>query len=93
MMHLNINSIRANGDSLLSFLSTLNHKFDNIRLTEARLVDLQQTDAVFQNYTSNYSNRVNRRGYGAAIFLLTNIISEFMNSLTVILPHIEAVFR
>ena len=49
VMHLNINSIKANGDSLLSFLSTLNHKFDIICLTETRLGDLEQADAVFQN--------------------------------------------
>ena len=92
VMHLNINSVRANGDSLLSFLSTLNHKFDIICLTETRLGDLEQADAVFQNYTSYYSNRLNRRGGGAAIFILTSITSEPMTNLTVNLPHIEAVF-
>ena len=46
----------------------------------------------FKNYTSYYSNRVNRRGGGAAIFILTSIISEPMTNLTVNLPHIDAVF-
>ena len=54
--------------------------------------DLEQADAVFQNYTSYYSNRVNRPGGGAAVFILNSIISEPMTNLTVNLPHIEAVF-
>ena len=90
VMHLNIDSVRANGDSLLSFLSTLNHKFYIICSTEIRVGDLEQADAVFENDTSYSSNRVNRRGGGAEIFILTNIISELETNLTVNLPHIEA---
>ena len=40
VMHLNINSVKANSDTLLSFLSTLNHKVDIICLTETQLGDL-----------------------------------------------------
>ena len=61
-MNVNINSVRANADSLLRFLSTLNHKIDIICLTETRLGDLEQANAVFQKYTSYYLNRVNRCG-------------------------------
>ena len=43
-------SIRAKGDSLLSFSSKLNLKFNIICLTETRLTDLEQPDSVFQNY-------------------------------------------
>ena len=92
VIHLNINSIRANGDCLLSFLSTLNLKFDIICLTETRLTDLEQADSVFQNYKCYCSNRLNRGGGGAAVFILKNIKSEPMSELTVNLPHVEAVF-
>ena len=92
VMHLNIKSIKANGDSLLSFVSTLNYKFDIVCVTETRLHDLEQANAVFQNYTSYKSNRVNRPRGGAVVFILTSIICELMTNLTADLPHIEAVF-
>ena len=88
-MQSNNNSIRANGDSLLRLVSTLNHKFDIIRLTEKQLIELEQAALVFQNYKSYYSKRLNRREWGAAVFILK---SEPMIELTVNLPHFEAVF-
>ena len=69
VMHSNNNSIRTNGDSLLSFFSTLSLKFDIICLTETWLTELEQADSVFQSYKSYYWNRLNRREGGAAVFL------------------------
>ena len=50
VIHLCINSNRANGECLLSFVSTLNLTFDIICITETWFTDLEQADSVFQNY-------------------------------------------
>ena len=54
--------------------------------------DLEQEYAVFQNYTSYYSNRGNRSGGGVEKFILSSAVSEPMTNLTVSSPQIEAVF-
>ena len=91
VIHLNIRSIRANCDTFLSFLSSLNHKFDVICFTESNLKDGEQAGEYFKNYKTFYSGRSNRQGGGVMVCVSENFDCEIIRQLTTILPFIEIV--
>ena len=91
VIHLNINSIGANGDKFLSFLASLDYKFDVICLTETYLKQGEKADYYFPNYKIFYSGRSNRSCGGVMICIADQFDCELISPLTLNLPHIESV--
>ena len=87
VIYLNVNFLRANGDKFLSFLSTIDHKFDVISLSETYLKQREKLDYYFPNYKMYNFGRSNRKGGGVMICVGCELISL----LTANLPYIESV--
>ena len=69
LIHLNIRSIRANGDAFILYLSLLKRKFDVICLTETWVKEPDLIDDIFSDYHSFHSFRQSRVGGGVAIYI------------------------
>ena len=72
VFHCNIRSINANGDDLINYLETINHKFDLICLSETWSKDIQFLNSFFPSYFGFHTTRpVDKRGGGVSIFIKT----------------------
>ena len=70
IIHVNIRSLKAIGDVLVSCLSTLNQSFHIICFTESWLGDLSIVlNDLFPQYLSFNSHRSGRRGGGTAVYI------------------------
>ena len=85
ILHLNIRSLAANGDDFISYIETLNVKFDIICLSETWLNDSNIIDNhFFPLYNSYHSFRpAGKRGGDVSIFVIKN--HPFEN-----LPHLSS---
>ena len=85
-------SFRANGDTLICYLSTLSQKFIIICLTETWMMDLGPVNDVLQDYNKICSIRLNRRGDGVAIYVKKSYTCLILQSVTVKRSYIESIF-
>ena len=70
IIHVSISSLKANGDVLVSYLSTLNQSFDINFFTEAWLDDQSVVlNNLFPQYLSCTSHRSSRRCGGSAVYV------------------------
>ena len=92
VIHINIRSLNANGDTLVGYLSTLDHSFDAICLTETWNYDIRTINEMFPQYSAFSSNRNNRNGGGAAVLIKSNYESSIIAEHTVNQSYIESVF-
>ena len=94
ILHLNIRSLAANGDDFISYIETLDVKFDIICLSETWLNDSNVIDNhFFPLYNSYHSFRpAGKRGGGVSIFVLKNHLSENLLHLSSNEESIECVF-
>ena len=92
VIHLNIRSISANGDSFVAFLSTLNLSFDIICVSETWTTDPSSFEGFLDGYTGVFSCREGRQGGGTAIFLKEHIEYSVIPHLTVNNDDDESVF-
>ena len=93
MIHINIRSSNANGDKLVSYLSTLKQSFDVIWLTKTWSDDqsIDFSDLLLQ-YIPLGSNRSNRRGGESAVFVKRHLNRSMILDLTQNLNYVESVF-
>ena len=82
-------NIRAKCDVFLSFLSSLDQKFDVTCFAESNLKDGEQVGVVFINYKTLCSGRSNRQGGGVVICVLEDLDYEIIPQLTTNLSFIE----
>lgn len=75
VFHLNIRSLPKNYDQLVNLLSTLNHTFSVIGLSESWLTENSKESGLYElpSYNSVHSIRQYRTGGGVSIFVQENI--------------------
>ena len=69
IFHLNVRSIRRNGDELVCYLETLKYSFDVICLTETWISNLPVVNVLFPDYLGFHSIRSSRTRGGVAIYV------------------------
>ena len=92
IFHVNIQSIKAKGDKLISYLSLLKRKFDIICLTETWYGEEKIAEIFFEQYMGFYSNRLSRKGGGACILISKKLNCQLTETLNVNSDFVEAVF-
>ena len=75
IFHANIRSLGKNGDDLAVFMSSLNHNFQIICLTETCVQDSEISFQLFDNYNVIHSMRNGRKGGEAALLIKKNILN------------------
>ena len=92
VLHLNIRSVPANLTALVSFLSTLNHNFTIIGLTETWLNDLSASRYSLLGYASVEIHRTHMRGGGTMLLIRETINYIRRVDLDMMADHCECVF-
>ena len=94
IFHLNIRSLPRNGNELVSFLSTLNHRFSVICCSETWLNSNRFIENLFPNYNQYHSMRPSNQplGGGVAIFIHKDLQSEYLADISCNNGSIECVF-
>jgi len=82
-LHLNIRSLPRNFDNFTHYLSTLNHDFSIIGLSETWLTQSTFQLYDFPNYTSVHRCRSNRVGGGVSLFIRENLEFVQRDDLTI----------
>ena len=91
VIHVNVRSLRKNGDPLSVYLSLLRRKFDIICLSETWLKTDEYCDH-FPNHKCFVSSRLDRRGGGVAVFVNNKFSANAINDLIISEPHLECIF-
>ena len=91
LIHVNIRSLAANGDTFISYLSTLNLTFDVICLTETWTCD-SSLDHLFPNYNGFHYSRSSSRGGGVAIYIDKSFESSACPEISTMNDSIEILF-
>ena len=91
VIHLNIRSLKKNGETFEAYLSTLNCKFDVICLTETWSKDIELINDFLDGY-SVFSSTRRRNGGGSAIYVKNSFKCSVVSELTVNESYIESVF-
>ena len=92
LIHLNIRSIKANGDNFISYLETINLKFDLICLSETWINDDDFLEDFLPGYKGFHSIRSGSRGGGVSIFVNEKFDSSMIDNLTINSEFIECIF-
>ena len=94
IIHFNIRSLPRNGNQMIAFLSTLNHKFSVICCSETWLNSDRFIEDLFPNYNQYHSMRPSNQPYGGgvAIFIHKSLNSEYMPDISCNNDIIECVF-
>ena len=94
IFHVNIRSLRKNGDELLAYMETLNVSFDVICITESWLLDdFSILSELFPHFnTYNCVRSGNHPGGGASILVHEDYSSKEIVELSCNNEHLEAVF-
>jgi len=70
LFHHNIRSLNKNGNNLIDYMSTINHRFDIYAFTETWFNSKSDANLVdIDDYHSEHCIRENRRGGGASLFI------------------------
>lgn len=91
-IHFNARSLRKNYDDILAQLSSLNHYFSFICISETWLSPDDANLFCFPNYTPEYNNRTTSNHGGAAIFVASNINYKRRNDLHLSVEKCESVW-
>ena len=91
-IHLNIRSIKANGNEFNSYLETLDLSFDCIALTETWLKHDSDNTYTLSGYKAVNRTRKNRQGGGVSILLKEGISYKIKENLCIMNNYIECVF-
>ena len=92
LFHLNIRSVPRNLDSLLSYLSNINHNFKVIGLSETWLTAHNYDLYDIPQYKHVKAFRQNRMGGGVSLFIQENINFTERNDLNVFNDTMESIF-
>ena len=92
LIHSNIRSASKNADDLSNFLTTLDHKFDIIGLSETWLNENNDIVPGFSNYTQVHNYRTNRTGGGVSLLLSAYIRYHKFEDLSIITELFESIF-
>ena len=92
LIHINIRSINANGDSFVSYLSTLKLKFSVICLTETWSNEQNLLDNIFPSYKGFHTFRsIGRRGGGVSVYVQNHLNAKFLPDFSRSLDFLESV--
>ena len=94
LIHFNCRSLPQNFDNLNMYLTSLDHKFKIICVTETWLNASSHTDMYcLDEYKFHCNNRKNKRGGGTGIYVHKSLkCSCIRNDLTVITNSFESIF-
>lgn len=81
LIHLNIRSLRKNYNSLIAFLSLINHNFSFICLSETWLSPDDRNLYALSGYNAEYCYRATPRGGGSAVFIKSSLSYKRRNDL------------
>ena len=92
VIHLNIRSLKANGEDFIAYLATLRVTFDVICLSETWQVN-PTVDSLFPDYVGYHAQRpAGQRGGGVAIYVHKKYASSLITELTVMTDYNECIF-
>ena len=93
VVHCNIRSLNANGETFENYLRTLNHSFDAICLSETWSKDIDYLNTFFGTYIGFHSCRSGtQRGGGVSIFVKPRFHVDKLEDLCENSPTMECLF-